>query len=64
MSKLNLEALKEKAGAITSLELLESISGGTDNACHDSFDSAMKMDASNSKNSLGSQIAGWIMSWF
>ncbi|WP_396159385.1 hypothetical protein [Flavobacterium sp.] len=35
MKKLNLDALKERAGAIASTELLASISGGTDNACHD-----------------------------
>ncbi|MCK0125220.1 hypothetical protein MWU76_12505 [Gelidibacter sp. F2691] len=35
MSKLTLEALKERAGAVASTELLNSISGGTENACHD-----------------------------
>ena len=33
--KLSLDALKDRAGAIASNDLLASISGGTDNACHD-----------------------------
>lgn len=35
MSKLSLEALKERAGATASNELLETISGGLENTCHD-----------------------------
>ena len=35
MSKLSLEALKERAEAVASEDLLNSISGGTQNACHD-----------------------------
>ena len=35
MSKLTLDALKERAGAVASEDLLNSISGGTENACHD-----------------------------
>ncbi len=34
--KLSLEALKERAEAVASEELLETISGGLENACHDS----------------------------
>tara|TARA_B110000093_G_scaffold99857_1_gene107373 strand:+ start:135 stop:326 length:192 start_codon:yes stop_codon:yes gene_type:complete len=34
MSKLSLDALKERAGAVASEELLNSISGGTANDCH------------------------------
>lgn len=34
MEKLSLDALKERAGAIASNELLSSISGGTSNSCH------------------------------
>ena len=33
--KLSLEALRERAEAIASEELMANISGGTDNACHD-----------------------------
>lgn len=33
--KLSLDALKERAGATASTDLLATISGGTDNACHD-----------------------------
>jgi|AntRauMFilla1563_2_1112583.scaffolds.fasta_scaffold17768_4 hypothetical protein len=36
MSKLSLDALKERAGATASTELLSTISGGLENACHDS----------------------------
>ncbi len=35
MKKLNLDALKERAEATASTVLLATISGGTDNACHD-----------------------------
>ena len=36
MSKLTLDALKERADFVVSGELLTAISGGTENACHDS----------------------------
>jgi|GEM_PF-2857017 len=35
MSKLSLDALKERAEATASTELLATISGGLENACHD-----------------------------
>lgn len=35
MSKLTLDALKERAETVATDELLLSISGGTENACHD-----------------------------
>ena len=35
MSKLTLDALKSRAEATASNELLATISGGTENACHD-----------------------------
>lgn len=34
MSKLSLDALKQKAETLATEELLSSISGGTENACH------------------------------
>ena len=34
MSKLSLDALKERANAIASEELMASINGGTENSCH------------------------------
>tara|TARA_B110000908_G_C10265169_1_gene463110 strand:- start:6193 stop:6360 length:168 start_codon:yes stop_codon:yes gene_type:complete len=34
MSKLSLDAFKEKAEAVASKDLLNSISGGTENSCH------------------------------
>ncbi|WP_330442386.1 hypothetical protein [Flavobacterium sp. C4GT6] len=36
MSKLTLEALRLRAEAVASNDLLETISGGTNNDCHDS----------------------------
>ena len=36
MSKLSLDALKERAGAVASVDLLNSISGGTEKSCHGS----------------------------
>lgn len=35
MKKLSLDALKERAEAVASEELLGTISGGRQNACHD-----------------------------
>lgn len=35
MSKLNLDALKERAEVIALTELLASITGGNENACYD-----------------------------
>ncbi len=35
MSKLSLEAFKERAEATASNELLAAITGGNENACHD-----------------------------
>lgn len=37
MTKLSFEALKQRAEAIASEELLMTISGGTENACHDDY---------------------------
>ncbi len=36
MSKLSLDALKTRAEASASSDLLSTISGGTENSCHDS----------------------------
>ncbi|WP_330442387.1 hypothetical protein [Flavobacterium sp. C4GT6] len=35
MSKLNFDTLKERAKGVASSELLETISGGVNNDCHD-----------------------------
>lgn len=35
MSKLSMDALRERAEAVASTELLNAISGGTESACHD-----------------------------
>lgn len=34
MNKLSLDALRERAEAVASVDLLTAISGGTENACH------------------------------
>jgi hypothetical protein len=34
MSKLSMHALMERAESITSMDLLNAISGGTENSCH------------------------------
>ncbi|AUC76480.1 hypothetical protein [Olleya sp. Bg11-27] len=41
MSKLSFEALKERAGATITQDLLNSISGGSENACHDIIEGGM-----------------------
>lgn len=38
MTKLSFDALKQRAEAIASEDLLMTISGGTENACHDNPD--------------------------
>ena len=38
MSKLTLDALKERASEIASDQLMNSISGGLENACHDTYE--------------------------
>ena len=38
--KLSLDALKNRAEATASMDLLATISGGTDNACHDAAPAA------------------------
>ena len=42
MKKLSLDALKERAEATASTELLATINGGTANACHDAPKKAPK----------------------
>jgi hypothetical protein len=43
--KLNLEALKERAEAVASTDLLATISGGLENACHDTIKTAVEYKA-------------------
>lgn len=43
--KLSLDALKERAGAVASEELLLSITGGRENACHDGLTGILAIDA-------------------
>lgn len=69
--KLSLDALKLRAEAVASQDLLATISGGNENACHDvkpagtsDFHTAMLMHAQNEKNGPVNQIVTWIFSWF
>lgn len=50
MSKLNLDALKERAEVIASTELLASITGGNENACYDNGDRVREMREKVGKN--------------
>ncbi|WP_374174611.1 hypothetical protein [Flavobacterium tructae] len=61
MSKLTLDALTERAKATASNELLESISGGTENACHDTVMIATKAEIDG--NCLA-PLYKWIMELF
>lgn len=57
MSKLSLDALKERAEATASTELISSISGGTENSCHDST-WTMTIDFTCSENPCGTNSGG------
>lgn len=61
MSKLSLEALKERAEATASTELLATISGGVENACHDSVMTHVRVD---NQDTFLTPISKWILSWF
>ena len=44
MTKLSFEALKQRAEAIASEDLLMTISGGTENACHVELTGILEVD--------------------
>ncbi|HXJ99418.1 MAG TPA: hypothetical protein VNJ50_11255 [Gelidibacter sp.] len=48
MSKLTLDALEARAEAVASSDLLNSISGGTENSCHTDDDSRRAEQIKNS----------------
>ena len=57
MSKLSLDALKERAEAVASTDLLNTISGGTENSCHPDA----HIDAYNqAKQGVYNILFGWI----
>ena len=60
MSKLTLDALKERAEAVASTDLLNTISGGTENACHDSALMMVVEADMEVTSSLGDRIWNWI----
>ena len=47
MNKLSFDAFKAKAEEVASNKLLNSISGGTENACHDSSQETLEDAASS-----------------
>ena len=63
MSKLSLDALRERAEATASEDLLATISGGTENACHDKTPCDQINDLQNSPRPpltpLGEAILRW-----
>lgn len=59
MSKLSLEALKVKADVTNVDELLNTISGGIENACHDSQEGIRPKDIPYT-NYIPYEVAGWI----
>lgn len=62
MSKLSLDALKMRAEAIATEELLASINGGTENACHDAAPSQPEM-IEQTGNPIVDPIIGLINLW-
>ena len=66
MSKLTLDALKERAESVASEDLLLSISGGTENACHDGGgrhplnQQYQDTGGRNPLNPIGQLIADWL----
>lgn len=55
--KLSLDALKERAEIIGTVELLETISGGTENTCHDCIHTTMLY---NPKNYKDGETGAWL----
>jgi hypothetical protein len=60
--KLSLDALKERAEATASTELLVTISGGTANACHDT--NAMQSIGNANAGANTAYANGPIQNWF
>lgn len=63
MTKLSLDALKERAEAVASEDLLASVSGGTENSCHtkrhphnEQYDNSPR----HPLTPLGQLIADWL----
>jgi len=62
--KLSLDALKERAEATASMDLLATISGGTDNACHDAIENAPGYQDGVRKHELYNEIGDAISDWW
>lgn len=65
MEKLTLDALKEKAEATASTELLATISGGTENACRNDYSPCDQVHQDmNSPRSAGAPLLHAILRWW
>lgn len=66
MSKLTLDALKDRAESVASEDLLLSISGGTENACHDGGSQRHPLNQqyqdTGGRNPL-SPVGQWLADW-
>lgn len=63
--KLSLEDLKERAEAVASTELLATISGGNENACHDSAATAAgRANAAANRAYANGPIQDWFWGLF
>ena len=62
MSKLSLDALKERAESVASEDLLKSISGGIQNACHDGCQQCKEtaVQTQGAYNGLSYTIIHWL----
>lgn len=58
MEKLTFEMLKKRADAVIAEELLKTISGGTENACHDS---QSEDNSTNEENFMPVPKGEWII---
>lgn len=65
MSKLTLDALREKAGNTATTELLATISGGTENSCHDDYSPCDQIHQDmDSPRPAGSPLLHALLRWW
>lgn len=64
MSKLSLDALKERAEETDSTELLATINGGTANSCHVNFRAAGQANAAANSAYAHGPIQNWFWGLF
>ena len=59
MKKLSLDALKQRAGVVASEDLLATISGGTENACHDDYEYKPDSEVMKETEKVKDNIPTW-----